>query len=210
MVSKLQSPAVGKVTSGEVQHLLATRFVNPVTAAGHVVAGLRLIWRGNMDVRSATWRKLAQFQQQVDAELKEVEGLAMFVSAISGTVSKHQNLPGKPVDIFPALAYWVVLTHPNHQKLVYALMSQNPLGAAMRTLTTRKCVDGNRGLDLLCTVLKDYNSGFIHEKIGTTAGTTQPLVRVCVRDQTYAGPLLDGLPDLQRVGLFVNIECQTY
>ena len=182
------------LSSVEVRDCLQTQIVQPVVNSSRMVCAFRLIWRGTDGYCDQIWENIAEYHQLANNIVKAVPGVDFFVSSVSATASWKYHKKEKTVQIFPAIAFWVVTEVEDFCRFQCQLLrevDQNRFGASAKLLNAENPSRGQAYADTICktlfTVMKDVQGNYVEtrmETISPSGDTALPIVTVCIRESS--------------------------
>lgn len=128
--------------------------------------GFRAIWRIKDETKlKHAWDSLVRHRQSIDQVVQSVEGIAFYISSITGVFSKPSHKGEVPQEIYPAVAYWLALKNPDFDP--YTLMNaiSNIFNTETRLISNPTMPSVENFTTSLCAVLKDQMNGFVRQKI---------------------------------------------
>lgn len=123
----------------------------------------RVTWRNNEEV---IWRQILSHRVECDKFMKNVPGISLFVSAITGTVGIGKPPTAQKV-VFPGISYWVVPFAIVNPWVILRNFQDTLKGQAeVRFLREPPIINT---LDVMqstmCNVLKDHNNTYIEQRM---------------------------------------------
>ena len=190
-----------RLASSGVRGLLRECLYNRVSGPEYFITSFRAVWRNTQAQNlEEVWEGIVQYRLDMDTVVQRVSSPLLVVSAITATMSNHRTWPGAPIEVFPALAYWVVARPGtlNEANLFEDLRQVGP-GAAVSHFKQRQVTQGSpidHNFALLCLVVKDHGKGYVRNRVDTSelcCGVRRkqhPIVKIVVRDKSLFASLM--------------------
>ena len=133
-----------------------------------------------MDYLETVWNHMVKLQSELDALVKQVPGVLLAVSAITAT--KTTKRKGQEVDtightkpqynVYPGVGYWIVSDESEaDDRNLFNIMQNNPVGATLKLLIQPYQQTQDTISNILFSVVKDNNHGYVRRKLGNALGT---------------------------------------
>ncbi len=193
------------ITTVTQRECIKNSMPKPLIEKGRVAMALRIMWRNNEEM---VWSQILAFRLACDKFLTNLDGVALFVSAITGTTGKAKGDAGRMV--YPGLGFWIVLQAEsvdpraivrNLQTALKGqaeikLLQEPPIIKTVDTMTTT-----------LCIVLKDHSNSYIkrrmsacqHDEMGRAA------VRIVTKHNELAPFARQAEQSFQSGGVYVDV-----
>lgn len=141
---------------------------------GSQVVACRLIWRVTGEDATHAWGQIAANRQACDAAIRDINGVAFFVSSVTGVFNKPSRKGMLLQHIYPALAYWVIHRDPLFPvNQVLSRLSAVAVGQPeVRVIGSTSHTQYNSMSSSLFAVLKDHTNSFILKKLSSSIELT--------------------------------------
>ncbi len=129
------------------------------------------------------WNQILSHRAACDQFVKNLTGISLFVSSITGMLGKSPTVPGGKT-IYPGVSYWVVLESADvdpraiirnvqlalQGQAEVKLLQEPPLISSIDSMQTT-----------LCTVMKDHGNTYIKRRLSESQPEASDLSRVGTR-----------------------------
>ncbi len=153
------------ITSVSQKESIKTSLTMPLVQQGRVAMALRILWKVNEEM---VWKQILSYRVACDKFLKNMTGVALFVSSITGMCGKSTNLEVTKI-VYPGLGYWIILDSPlvDPRAIVKSMQSALQGQGEIRLLQEPPIMNT---VDLMnntvCNVLKDHANSYIKRRMG--------------------------------------------
>ncbi len=192
------------------RNTVKTALAEPLVQQSRVGMALRILWRRNEEM---VWQQILMHRFACDMFLKNMEGVTMLVSSITGMKGKSPNPAGGKL-VNPGIAYWIILESTNIDPRAIVRNLQGVLlgHAEIRLLQEPPFITTIDTIqNTLCTVMKDHSNSFIKRRINESQVETKDMsekglaTRFVVKPNEFANLAKQAQEALQRGGIYVDI-----
>ena len=162
----------GNLKSSSVRAVLTQHIVSPLLQSQYTIAAVRLSWfNHSAEYLDRVSEQLVGLRAQLDDHVKQLDGLHMFISAVTATRSgfkKDQQSSG--MLIYPGVSYWTVFDSAAfNQRDFCNYLQATQLGTTMKLLL-QPYQQGEKDLkNALFSVLKDTQEGVVRRLVDMSA-----------------------------------------
>ena len=195
----------------KLHRILEDYLVSPAIKHHLYILAFRVVWRHDDNVEPV-WLEIVKHHQVLDGIVKNMPGLAFFLSSVSGTRVMNYKSGCRSSAISPALAYYVVLKEPGR-------MFQLPasLRAHYRHILSAEGVDSmksqiEKGLSLIAKDI--YGGKFVQMRVDESVAACQldiaqgahPVARLHVADSAFTWNIQAANAELRQIGVRVDAD----
>lgn len=162
------------ITSPSQRETIKYNLTNPLHQMGHVAMAVRIVWKENEEM---IWQNILSYRVSCDKFVKKLEGVAAFVSAITGTIGKSVIPNIRTPLVYPGISYWIVLTSPTADpRAIVRVMTNAFTGKAeIRLLKEPPVIDLPEVMhSTLCNVMKDHANGYVKQRVAACKAQLSP------------------------------------
>ncbi len=187
-----------KISAGSQREAIHNGLTTPVLQNSMSAVGFRLLWRATDEqTRETEWKKILSHRMRCDDLIKGVHGVAFFVSAVSGVISRRPK-PALPTTS-PTVAYWVVFqSHSVDPRCVTSMLQNSLRGTAELKFLQELPVINNAEVinGTLCAVLKDHGSSYVYSKMTESYNELKTLMPVSMGNPVRLVTAIPGFENL--------------
>ncbi len=155
------------LTSAIQREALKSGLVKPLLDRSGAAMAFRVVWRNDDTSREHVWKGILSYREACDNILKNMAGVAFFVSSITGMLSRGSKVPGQKT-VNPALGYWIVLNSHSvdPRSIVRNMQAAVGGGAEIKLLQEPPLITMVDPMNnTLCNVVKDHANGYVKRRM---------------------------------------------
>ena len=216
--SHLNKYPSNNLSSRTIRHGLRKHLAVPVDLELYEVHSFRIVWRFDEPLLDYAWGQLVQNQLVSDQVLAGAEGVAYFISGLTGIFNKPNRKGEVPKNIYPAVSYWLVARRGKYDHLLLWQCLQNVYPSAqIKTIGTPEMDTVDSIAAALCIVLKDHSSRYMRTRVDASSAMCfdggkgeHPLVRLVLKDrEDFEEQLSQAVGDLEAVKMYITMSLAT-